>query len=110
MILSYCHFVNICYQQFQCHTIPESDNRYYIQSYSFLPPSNENLLLRSLLSGPVSIGICGSDATFLYYARGIYDQQDCCTDQNHAMLLVGYGTDKDTGVDYWIAQNRYCRG
>lgn len=106
MVFSFCLLGLMVSQQFTCHAIPDSDNRYYIDSYQFLPPSNENFLLRSLLSGPVSIGVCGSDATFLYYSKGIYSYEYCCTDQNHAMLLVGYGTDKESGVDYWIAQNR----
>ena len=47
------------------------------------------------------------DPAFLYYSHGILDYRNCCTVLNHALLLVGYGTDGRTGLDYWIAMNRY---
>lgn len=48
------------------------------------------------------------DDTFLFYGGGIYNDLHCCTVQNHAILVVGYGTDKN-GQDYWVALNRYSQ-
>ena len=28
-------------------------------------------------------------------------------DMDHAVTLVGYGTDKDTGLDYWLVRNSW---
>lgn len=40
-------------------------------------------------------------------ATGIYDDTACDnTKHNHAVLIVGYGTDAEKG-DYWIVKNRY---
>ena len=45
--------------------------------------------------------------SFQYYTNGIYFDTDCSkTNLNHAMLVVGYGTDSITGLDYWILKNR----
>lgn len=63
--------------------------------------------MQALAFGPVSVGVCGTDAAFLYYSSGIFDDPDCCTTQNHAMLVIGYDTDEETGYDYWIVQNSW---
>ena len=50
--------------------------------------------------------INASDSAFANYARGIFNQ---CTSQNvnHAILVVGYGTDNATGLDYWLIKNSW---
>jgi hypothetical protein len=45
----------------------------------------------------------------MMYASGVFDVDTCCVEQNHALTLVGYGHDETTGLDYWLAQNRYVR-
>ena len=41
-----------------------------------------------------------------YIIAGVYDEPDCSTRAlDHAVLVVGYGTDSD--VDYWLVKNRY---
>ena len=65
-----------------------------------------------------SVSLVPCPLSFLYYiispylpliliSSGIYDSTDCCLLMNHAMLLVGYGTDPTTGLDYWLAQNSW---
>lgn len=34
-------------------------------------------------------------------------KQDCGADLNHAVQLVGYGTDKETGLDYFLVRNSW---
>lgn len=54
-----------------------------------------------------SIAVDASSISFQYYTNGIYYDTDCSkTSLNHAMLVVGYGTDSSTGIDYWILKNR----
>ena len=56
--------------------------------------------------GPVSIAY-DVLTDFLYYEGGVYSSQNCSsTSLNHAMLLVGYGTDEATSQDYWLLKNR----
>lgn len=59
--------------------------------------------------GPVSIGISVQN-NFYDYNGGIYDNKECPSDENsinHAMLLVGYGTDESTAIDYWLLKNSW---
>lgn len=59
--------------------------------------------------GPVSIGMSVQD-NFYDYAGGIYDLKECPNTEegiNHAMLLVGYGTDELTSIDYWLVKNSW---
>ena len=55
-----------------------------------------------------SVVLDASSISFQYYTDGIYYDTDCNqSGLNHAMLVVGYGTDSSSGVDYWILKNRF---
>lgn len=45
--------------------------------------------------GPISCGFNGADKSFLSYSGGIYDSNVCTNHPNHAMLITGYGEEKD---------------
>ncbi|UYV60921.1 hypothetical protein LAZ67_1002847, partial [Cordylochernes scorpioides] len=65
---------------------------------------NENILQEALVKiGPISIGINCLDS-FMDYKGGVYNDPECePITLDHAMLLVGYGT--DNGKDYWLVKN-----
>jgi cathepsin L len=73
--------------------------------------SNCTLLLRSALEQqPLAVAIT-SNGGFGEYAGGYYNcpnngVMSSKNDLNHALLLVGYGTDSAVG-DYWILKNSY---
>ncbi|KAL3673498.1 hypothetical protein V7S43_001207 [Phytophthora oleae] len=73
--------------------------------------SNCTLLLRSALEQqPIAVAIT-TNGGFSSYAGGFYTCPNngvlsSKNDLNHAMLLVGYGTDSTVG-DYWILKNSY---
>lgn len=56
--------------------------------------------------GPISIGVgAGNDAWF-HYAGGIIDDINICKPNlDHAVLLVGYGS--ENGREYWIVKNTW---
>jgi cathepsin H len=59
--------------------------------------------------GPVSVAFQVT-GDFKSYAGGVYDNPDCSTSPesvNHAVLCVGYGTDDETGLDYFIIKNSW---
>lgn len=79
-----------------------------ISSHLTLPPRDEERMILHLAEfGPLSVGICGTDLRFVYYGGGVFNPSDCCTQLNHAILIVGYGHDHSTGLDYWIGQNSW---
>ena len=55
----------------------------------------------------LSVVVDALPVTFKYYSGGVYDDCTCRSNSlNHAMLLVGYGVDAETGYDYWVLKNR----
>jgi cathepsin F len=57
--------------------------------------------------GPLSVALNALYAQ--YYKGGIMDPSNCDTKVlNHAVLLVGYGTDSVSGKKYWIVKNSWA--
>lgn len=77
-----------------------------ITGFTIIPSYDEVALAAAVAKGPVAAGICGTHKKLMYYASGIFEDPMCCIDQNHAVLLVGYGVDS-SGTPYWIAKNSW---
>lgn len=74
-----------------------------------IPQGDEQKLKEALATvGPVSVAIDASQATFQFYSDGVYDEPACSsTELDHGVLAVGYGTDEETGQDYWLIKNSW---
>ncbi|KAK7605325.1 hypothetical protein V9T40_007183 [Parthenolecanium corni] len=58
--------------------------------------------------GPVAVSVDARRWDFRFYKSGIYYSDECCNYNhclNHAMLVVGYGTQDET--DYWLLKNTW---
>jgi len=67
----------------------------------------ENALQTVVNNQPVSVAIDGSNSSFQLYKSGIYYEPNCSSYfVNHAVLVVGYGTDS-TGNNYWLVKNSF---
>lgn len=71
-------------------------------------PANNQLALKEAVSfGPVSIAIEADTRIFQSYSSGVITSSSCGTDLDHGVLIVGYGTESETGVDYWLVKNSW---
>jgi len=83
-----------------------------IRGFHHVPPRNETALLLAVAHQPVSVALDGSGYVFSSWnGTGIYGAAGelCSTstrDLNHAMTIVGYGTDEH-GTKYWLMKNSW---
>lgn len=80
--------------------------RFKIRGYAKIPSGDEITMKRVVSTyGPVAVALDASDWGFGHYSTGIFTANKCKTNvQNHAVLIVGYGTENNQ--DYWIVKNR----
>ncbi|KAM3728865.1 Cathepsin L-like [Dirofilaria immitis] len=76
------------------------------KGYAYIPQGDE-LALKSAVAkyGPVVVGISASKRAFRFYSSGVFSHRNC-GHLDHAVLVVGYGTDNNYG-DYWIVKNSW---
>lgn len=74
-----------------------------ISNYKMVPKGIEPMMA-AVNQQPISIGVDADQAAFQNYQSGII-RTGCGQSLDHAVLLVGYGT--DNGVDYWKVKNSW---
>jgi len=76
-----------------------------ITSYKAVTPTEAALKIAAAQQ-PIAVGIDASHQSFQLYTGGVYDEPACTTNLDHAVLVVGYGTD-DSGKDFWTVKNSW---
>jgi len=78
-----------------------------VVGFSNLPTNHYDSLLTAVATmGPVAISVAATG--WGMYKGGIYDDSSSeHRDINHAVVLEGYGTDEETGQDYWLVRNSW---
>lgn len=85
-------------------TFSSKNNKTFITNWLDIVPFNETRITETLYNrGPISVAIDAGSRAFRFYKSGVFD--DCGYTLNHAVLLVGYGT--EDGVDYYIIKNSW---
>ncbi|CRK95271.1 CLUMA_CG008662, isoform A, partial [Clunio marinus] len=66
----------------------------FIDQVFLVPTRGNETWLRDIVAtvGPVSAVMC-MEKSFFDYSSGVYYEPECCTDLEHGVLIVGYGTD-----------------
>lgn len=68
-------------------------------------PNNQVALAAAVAKQPVVIAIEADTRYFQSYSGGILDSTSCGTSLDHAVEIVGYGS--QNGIDYWIVRNSW---
>lgn len=82
-----------------------------ITTASIIYINGNETLLRDIVSskGPVAISMHVSNM-FYKYSSGVFNNETCInTSSNHAMLVVGYGSEvvNSKSMDYWLVKNSW---
>jgi cathepsin L len=95
---SYRERFNLCHYQ-------ESSAIASIEGFEKLEVSEEALKNAVAHIGPISVAIHTTSSMSNSYDSGIFDDPDCHGWLDHAVLVVGYGS--ENGSDYWIVKNSW---
>ena len=61
-----------------------------------------------LTQQPLPVSIEADQLCFQFYKSGVFDNTNCGTSLDHAVLAVGYGTDATSGQEYWLVKNSWA--
>lgn len=70
-------------------------------------PGNETALMEAVARRPVSVAIEADRSVFQLYKGGVLSDVSCGDTVDHGVVVVGYGHDEDTGLDYWRIKNSW---
>jgi len=77
-----------------------------ITGFVDLTAGDENALLTAAAITPVSVAIEADQQAFQFYSGGVFNAA-CGTNLDHGVLVVGYGLDATTKLNYWIVKNSW---
>lgn len=80
-----------------------------IDGFTDVPPEDEDALEKAVAMQPVSVAIEADHRSFQLYAGGVYAADDCGTQLDHGVLVVGYGFDADSPghKHFWKVKNSW---
>ena len=76
-----------------------------VSGYTPVTANDALALTAAVAQQPIAVGVEADSTVFQFYKSGIITSQHCGTILNHALLIVGYGT--ENGIPYWICKNSW---
>jgi KDEL-tailed cysteine endopeptidase len=89
-----------------CDVAKEHTAAVVVTSFEDIPANDEASIKKAVSQQPVSIAIAASGLAFQLYSHGVFDGA-CSTNLDHGVLVVGYGSDAESGKDFWIVKNSW---
>lgn len=88
-----------------CTDVPGS----IVKTFVDVPPGDERALLSAVAMQPISVAIQADQFAFQFYRRGVLNDETCGNQAqvDHGVLAVGYGTDLETQIPYWLVKNSW---
>ena len=90
-----------------CNYDASSATAVNVSNYGFVTASNVSQMKAALATQPLAVSIEADKYVFQAYHSGVLDSTSCGTNLDHAVLTVGWGTDADSGLDYWLVKNSW---
>ena len=78
-----------------------------LSTYVCVDPQTPAAMKVAVAQQPVAISIDAGSSVFHNYSGGVLDSPACGISTNHAVSIVGYGTDGDSGLEYWLVRNSW---
>jgi KDEL-tailed cysteine endopeptidase len=79
-----------------------------VAGYKMVTANSPSALMAAVSVNPVAIALCARSSNFRYYKSGIMSSTACGTCLDHAVILIGYGT--QNGVPFWLVRNSWGTG
>ena len=77
----------------------------YFSGCSDIIPNNQQDMTAAVAQQPVSVAIEADTKIFQFYKSGVITGNECGTNLDHGVLVVGYGTENNE--DYWLVKNSW---
>jgi len=77
-----------------------------VVGYKDVSHDDMDALMEAVAKGPVSVAIEADKSVFQLYKSGVLSTT-CGSNLDHGVLVVGYGTDAETGKDFWLVKNSW---
>ena len=88
-----------------CQQDSKADTGIYVDEITHIDAGSPDAMKAVLDQQPIAVAIQADKLVFQLYNGGIFDSEKCGTQLDHAVLLVGYGS--ENGQEYFILKNSW---
>lgn len=90
-------------RQGTCKTVPSTDNIGKTKGGAYINTNENDMLSYLQTTGPIAVSVDAS--SWSLYKSGV--MTSCTLNTNHAVVVVAYGTDDQSGAKYWKIRNSW---